>query len=153
LHKKLFVRITIYCILFTALLVYGIIQQENQTYPWFFIGTLGATSAIYISSYIGLKLGRYRIKKDNKLRKWLERIYIPGKEIIIHICIVIVCIILMPVNSTTYSAVQENKVEKELLIKIEKEFGRIDISSIVEIDGKYIITFSDKSRRVLAASN
>ena len=120
MHKKLFVRIIIYCILFISLIIYGLIQQENQTYPWLFIGTLGVTSAIYLSSYIALKFGRYRIKKDSKLRKWLEQVHIPGKEVIIHLCIVIVCVILMPVNSTTYSVVQEKKVEKDLLIKSKK---------------------------------
>lgn len=144
----------IYSILLSSVLIDAVIEQQNNNFPWFFIGIFGVTSAIYLTSYIGLKLGSIKLNKESILRKTIEKVHISGKELSLHICVVIVsCMIMpMPLNSSN-AIVKEGKVEKEMLIRIEKEFGRTDVNSVLEIDGKDIITFSDNSKKIMNVNN
>lgn len=149
MKKALINRIIIYCIVFIIILIYGLVEQQNSSIPLFCIGTIGVTSAIYLSIYIGLKLGRYRLKEESNLSKWIKKIYVPSKEIIIHFCIVVASIIVMSFLSPSNPIVQNKEIDKELLAKIEKVCGRTDINSIIDVNGNYIVTFSDKSKKVV----
>jgi len=154
LKNKVIKRIVIYSILLSSVLIDSVIEQQNNNFPWFFIGIFCCASGIYIASYIGLKLGSIKLDKESRLRKTIEKLHISGKEISLHICVVIVSLMIMsmPLKSSN-AIVKKGKVEKEMLIRIEKEFGRTDVNSVLEIDGKDIITFSDNSKKIMNINN
>lgn len=142
-----------YSILFIIVLLDAFIEHQHTNFPWFFIGIVGVTSAMYVSLYIGLKLGSTKLNKVSRLRKTIEKMHISGKELSLHICIFIVVLMIMPLNPSN-AIVKEGKVEKEVLIRIEKEAGRTDINSVLKIDDEHIIiTFSDKSRKIITAKD
>ncbi len=142
-------RNLVYCLMFVFISMYGFFEQQDYSSLWFFIGSFGATSAIYLTTYAGLKLGRFRLREESNLRKWIEKIYIPGKEIIIHICIVAISIVVMSLVLPSTPIMQEKKIDQELLVRVERECGRTDINSVINVNGDYVVTFSDKSKKVI----
>ncbi len=140
----------IYMVVFTS--VY--IDKQGAVDICFFIGSIGATSGMYLIVYFGLKLNSYKLKNIDILRKFTQRLNICSKEIIIHICIFMVALLFNTINDTApYNqnsiVVEYKKVDVNLINKIEESFGRTDIDSIVKINDDYIITFSDNSKKFL----
>jgi len=134
----------IYSVLFSIVLIYTFIEQQDDNFLCFFIGIFASTSTIYVASYFGLKLGSIRLNKNSRLRKTIDKVNIPGKELSIHICVIVVSLIIMsiPLKSSN-TIIKEETVDKEILIRIEKESGRTDVNSVLKIHDTYIITFSD----------
>ena len=153
MKNKVVRRIEVYSILFIIVLIDAFIEHQNTNSPCFFIGIVGVTSAMYAILYIGLKIASTKLNKVSRLRKTIEKMHISGKELSLHICIVIVSIMIIHSNSSN-AIVKEGTAEKEVLIRIEKEVGRNDINSVLKIDDQHIvITFSDNSRKIITEEN
>lgn len=141
-------RMIIYFLAYVVIFIYSYFSDNSNINTIFFIKVMGATSAIYLSSYCGLKLGAIRLKENDRLRNLIGKLHVPAREIIIHVCLVVVVIIIAVIFETKTSSVVE-KIDEKVLNKIEETCGRTDISKIVEVDGKYFITFSDDSKKLL----
>ena len=148
MKKTFFMRTLIYCALFIGFLAYGYRERPDYSIHQLYIGNIALTSAVFLSIYCGLKGAGFRLKKESSIRKWIEKIHVPWKEILFHIIVIFVSIAIMSFSEDS-SIVQEKEVDKALLTKIENEFGRTDIKSIVEVDNKYVITFLDKSVKIM----
>ena len=140
--------IVAYLIAYAALFMYFYISEHGNINSLSFVKTLVATSGIYLASYWGLKLGSFRLREEDILKKFIDKLHVPSREIIVHICLVMVCIVFLVVTDTS-PVVEHKKIDENVLVRIEEACGRTDITEIVEFDGKYFITFSDNSKKLL----
>ena len=90
------------------------------------------------------------LRENDRLRNIIGKLYLPAMEIILHVSLVVVVIVIAVIFDTstaikTSPVVEGKKNDEKVLNEIEEVSGRTDITKIVEIDGRYFITFSDES--------
>lgn len=143
--------IIIYSIFSLVTFIWFYVEDHGDIKRMSFIRVFGATSGIYITSYLGLKLGSFRLVQESTLRKLVDKLHISKKEIISHICIIVVAIGFLVANdmNSYNNAVEHKGANEQLIDKIEETFGRNDIVEITEVGGNYVITFSDNSKKLL----
>ncbi|WP_105620073.1 hypothetical protein [Vallitalea okinawensis] len=142
----------IYLILYLIILITAYFNS-NIFDIRFIISSLGASSGVFISMYIGLKLGSYRLKDKDRLKLFIERIHLSGKTIMSHICIVLFSLIVVFFSEDTNIVIDNNvRVDLSLVNKIEKRYNRKDILTIIQVGDNYIITFSDDSQEIFSFS-
>lgn len=149
-----FKRIITYLFAYVAIFIYSYFSEHSNINTLFFIKVLGVTSAIYLSSYWGLKLSYIRLRENDRLRNIIGKLYLPAMEIILHVSLVVVVIVIAVIFDTstaikTSPVVEGKKNDEKVLNEIEEVSGRTDITKIVEIDGRYFITFSDERKKLL----
>ncbi len=147
-------RVITYLFAYVAIFIYSYFSEHSYINTLFFIKVLGVTSAIYLSTYCGLKLGSIRLRENDRLRNRISKLHVPAREIIIHISLVVVVIVIVVIFDTktaikTSPVVENKKIDEKVLNRIEEACGRTDITKIVEINGKYFVTFSDNSKKLL----
>lgn len=139
--------LALYCILLTITLL----DDSSSFDVWKAIEMIGATSVSFILNFFGLKVCSWRLKEHNRLRIFIERLHISQRIVITHICIFMVTLLIVTFNdggSVTKNAFETERIDPKVIIAIEETFKRIDITKIVRIGDKYIITFSDESIEV-----
>jgi hypothetical protein len=151
-RSKIVERMIVYFLICLIVFVTAYYDKQEKN-ALFYAATFGAASGIFLSLYIGLKLGALRIREEDSLRKWINRLHIPSKEINVHICVVLVSLTLVTLNDSDREIVVKQKLDESFLQKIELKFNRTDINSVTEIDGNYIIKFSDGSVEYMKTNN
>lgn len=141
-------RIMAYLLAYVAIFIYSYFSEHGNINTLFFIKVLGATSAIYLSSYWGLKLGSIRLRENDRLRNLIDKLHVPAREIIIHVSLVVVVIVISVVFDPR-PVVEQKNIDINVLNRIEEACGRTDITKIVEVDSDYFITFSDNSKKLV----
>ncbi|QZY56669.1 hypothetical protein [Crassaminicella profunda] len=151
-RKSEFLKSTLlYLVLYCFILTTCLLEDSSNFDIWVAIKMLGATSGIFVASYVGLKGGSFRLGQQDRLKLFIERLHIPHRIIMTHICIFIVALLIVSFTDDGSSAknfIRTEKIDQELITAIEKTFKRTDIKQIVKIDDEYIITFSDESTEV-----
>jgi hypothetical protein len=145
------VYIYTYLIICLVVLISLYFDKRYEFNRYSLLGICGIASGVYISMYFGLKLGAFRFKTESGLKSVIDRFHISMKMVLIHICILILTIIILSINDTNLdnSTVEYKRVDETVVEKIQEVNRRTDIVSIVEIDGNYILTFSDKSKKLV----
>lgn len=96
--------------------IYSYISEHGNINSLFFIKVIGVTSTIYLSLYWGLKLAAIRLRENDRLRNLIDKLHVPGREIIIHICLMIMVFIIAAASGTS-PVVENKKIDDNLLNK------------------------------------
>ncbi len=147
--RKLPIFLVLYPIIYLSVFLILCFDKQNKFSNLTWYGIFCVTSCVYLSLYIGLKLGVSRLTQKSRIRCFIEKIHVSYKEIIMHILIIMVAIVMLSLFDTNSDSKEIKILSRDIIMRIEDEYKRTDVNSVIEVEGYYIITFSDDSKKFL----
>lgn len=142
-----------YVIIWLIVFITAFFRESAHKGLFYYLIAFGLASTYYLIFYFILKATKVRFYNKHFMLKWIGKLYIPRREIIIHLCIIILSSLLMTFSTPFESAVISQPLDNVILQKIVTEFQRTDIDSITKIDKRYLIKFSDGSKKIYVEKN
>lgn len=151
-HKKTLNLCFINVIIAIVIMTYNALFNNYVADFRLAINSLGASSAILLACYIGLRINIARLKKSMSTRtfKTFDGIRLSGFKMLFLVLLTFVAIPISPLkDETTVVEFNGDVITQDEILYINSIVKRDDMESVLKIEDSYFITFSDGTHQLV----